>query len=115
VIVIHVPGIDAALDYVVAHWPDIINGSFEALGGFFILLSVLKLHRAKCVSGVSYVHVAFFSAWGYWNLYFYPHLDQWLSFWGGLFLVATNTWWLGQIVYYNRWPGGAALYSECGR
>ena len=81
--------------------PDFINGAFEACGGFFIALSVLTLHRAKVVSGVSAVHVAFFTAWGFWNLFFYPHLDQWLSFWGGLFLVAVNLVWLGQIAYYN--------------
>lgn len=87
-------------------WPDIINGAFETLGGAFIALSVVKLHREKLVHGVSWLHVAFFSTWGYWNLYFYPHLDQWLSFAGGAILVAVNTTWLAQIVYYNRWPGG---------
>lgn len=86
--------------------PDFINGAFETAGGFFILLSVIKLHREKMVRGVSWLHAGFFATWGYWNLFFYPHLDQWLSFWGGLFLVAVNTWWLGQLVYYGRNPGG---------
>ena len=83
-------------------WQDFVNGAFESLGGFFILLSVVKLHRDKTVRGVSWIHVAFFASWGYWNLYFYPHLDQWFSFWGGAFLVAVNTIWLGQLVYYGR-------------
>lgn len=98
-------------------WQDFTNGMFEMLGGLFILLSVVKLQRQKTVSGVSWIHVAFFSSWGYWNLYFYPHLDQWLSFAGGALLVATNTWWLGQIVYYGRWPGGRPerrVWPECG-
>ena len=82
--------------------PDLINGALEASGGLFIALSVVKLHRAKVVSGVSAVHVGFFSTWGFWNLFYYPHLDQWLSFWGGFFLVAVNCVWLGQIFYYNR-------------
>jgi hypothetical protein len=80
--------------------PDMINGLFESCGGFFVLLGVLNLHRAKTVRGVSWIHVAFFSSWGYWNLYFYPHLNQWLSFSGGVFLVAVNTCWLAQIGYY---------------
>lgn len=82
--------------------PDLINGLFECLGGFFIALSVIKLYREKLVRGVSWKHAAFFSAWGYWNLFFYPHLDQWLSFAGGAFLVAVNTTWLLQMLYYTR-------------
>jgi uncharacterized membrane protein YfcA len=81
---------------------DIINGLFECSGGFFILLSILRLHKDKQVRGVSWLQVGFFSSWGFWNLYFYPHLGQWLSFAGGMFLVLANTFWLGQIAYYSR-------------
>ena len=80
--------------------PDLINGLFETAGGLFIMLSIRTLHRVKLVRGVSWIHVSFFSSWGYWNLYYYPTLDQWFSFWGGVFLVAANTYWLGQIVFY---------------
>jgi hypothetical protein len=82
--------------------PDIINGLFESAGGFFIALSVIKLYREKLVRGVSWVHAAFFSTWGYWNLFFYPNLGQWFSFFGGAFLVAMNTAWLFQMAYYLR-------------
>ena len=84
------------------HVMDLINGIFESCGGFFIALSVFKLHHEKVVRGVSWVHVSFFTGWGFWNLAFYPYLDQWASFWGGFLLVAVNTVWLGQIFYYNR-------------
>jgi hypothetical protein len=87
-------------------WQDIVNGIFESLGGFFIMFSVVKLYRDKQVRGVSWVHAGFFSSWGYWNLYYYPHLDQWFSFWGGVLLVSINTFWLGQLLYYGQWPGG---------
>lgn len=82
--------------------PDLINGTFESLGAFFILQSVIKLHRDKVVRGVSWLHSGFFAAWGYWNLFYYPHLDQWFSFVGGVGIVAANTFWLGQIIYYTR-------------
>lgn len=82
--------------------PDIINGLFESLGGFFILLSIRRLHREKLVRGVSWVHAAFFTTWGFWNLFFYPQLGQWMSFAGGAFLVAANTAWLLQMWYYLR-------------
>ena len=65
-------------------WPDLINGTFEASGSLFILRSIFLLHKQKLVRGVSLIHVAFFMAWGWWNLYYYPHLGQWLSFWGRL-------------------------------
>lgn len=84
------------------NWMDFVNGTFESLGGFFILLSVVKLYHDKRVRGVSWIHAAFFSSWGYWNLAYYPHLGQWMSFIGGAFLVAVNTVWLLQMLYYLR-------------
>lgn len=81
---------------------DLVNGLFETLGGFFVLLSVRRLHRDKIVRGVSWVHVAFFAAWGYWNLAYYPSLGQWFSFAGGVGVVAINTAWLAQLIYYSR-------------
>jgi hypothetical protein len=82
--------------------PDLINGTFESCGAFFIFQSVLKLHRDKMVRGVSWLHSGFFAVWGYWNLFYYPHLEQWVSFVGGIGIVSTNTFWLCQIVYYTR-------------
>jgi hypothetical protein len=81
---------------------DTVNGLFEGAGAFFIFQSVLKLRRDKMVRGVSWLHSGFFAAWGYWNLFYYPGLHQWLSFWGGVGIVTTNTLWLLQIIYYTR-------------
>jgi len=82
--------------------PDFINGSFEACGGYFIYLHIAKLYHDKQVRGVSWKAVAFFGSWGYWNLFYYPHLDQWMSFLGGVGIVTANTIWLGQMFYYLR-------------
>lgn len=82
--------------------PDIINGLFEVFGGVFITMSIIKLHRDKQVAGVNWLMIAFFAAWGYWNLYFYPSLGQWWSFWGGIGVVITNTIYLGMLIYYSR-------------
>ena len=81
---------------------DLINGTFEFCGGFAIYLSIRNLHRAKIVRGVSWAQVAFFSSWGCFNLWFYPSINQWFSFAGGLFLVTMNSIWLTQIAYYLR-------------
>lgn len=83
-------------------WPDCINGAFELFGGAFILSSVLKLHREKMVRGVSWWHMGFFMAWGYWNLIYYPCLGQWLSFAGGVLIVIANTAYFSQLIYYRK-------------
>ncbi len=82
--------------------PDLINGMFEMLGGVAIMASILKLVKEKKVRGVHWLQAAFFASWGWWNLYYYPYLDQWASFTGGVFLMLTNSVWLWQMVYYNR-------------
>lgn len=82
--------------------PDIINGIFELGGSPLILLSIFKLLKDKRVKGVSKYHVGFFTSWGLWNLFYYPHLDQWASFIGGLFIVITNTIWLSLMLYYIK-------------
>lgn len=81
--------------------PDIINASFEFFAGFFILLSILKLHQDKLVRGISINHVSFFWAWGAWNIFYYPHLEQYWSLVGAMLVLAFNTVWTGQIIYYN--------------
>lgn len=81
---------------------DLINGLFELLGGFFILLSVFKIHKSKDAGSIHWGHMAFFTVWGFWNLFYYPSLDQWYSFAGGAWLVAINAIYLGQVIYYGR-------------
>ena len=87
--------------------PDLINGSFELLGGFFILNHCRALYAHKMVKGVSIISTIFFSSWGIWNLYYYPYLGQWLSFAGGLLISAANLLWIAMMVYYTRNPGNA--------
>lgn len=81
---------------------DLINGIFELCGGFFCMFSVKKLYKDKKVFGISWIHVIFFTSWGYWNLFYYPALGQWLSFAGGVLLVLVNTIYTVMLIYYNR-------------
>lgn len=80
---------------------DIINGLFELLGGSLLILNIIQLRKDKCIKGVSWTPVAFFTSWGLWNLYYYPSLEQWFSFFGGLFIVVINSVWLALVLYYN--------------
>lgn len=82
--------------------PDVINGTYELLGGVFLLVNCFKLLKDKEVKGISITASAFFTSWGYWNLYYYPSLNQWFSFAGGILIVAANTWWVYLAIYYAR-------------
>jgi len=79
---------------------DAINGAFEILGALFVYLSIRQLYSDKMVRGVHWAAVAYFSTWGAWNLYYYPSLDQWASFFGAIAICSANTIYLGMIFYY---------------
>lgn len=82
--------------------PDGINSLFEMAGGMFVLLSVWRLWRDKSVRGVSMTGVGFFAFWGYWNLLYYPSIEQWSSFAGAMGVALANTIWLVQIGWYTH-------------
>lgn len=82
--------------------PDLINGAFELAGGALCWLNVQKILKDKCVIGVYWPIQAFFTAWGVWNLFYYPLLGQWASFVGGVFLVIGNTVWVVLAAYYAK-------------
>jgi hypothetical protein len=81
--------------------PDAINGAFEAFGGVMNMINVMRLYRDKGYSGISAVPTAFFTAWGLWNLLYYPILGQWISFTGGLLIVSANAVWVAMALYYG--------------
>lgn len=83
-------------------WQDAVNGAFESLAGFAVLLHCLRLYKDKMVKGVSILATTFFFTWGVWNMYYYPHLDQWMSFFGGLFIVTANCAWIVMLIYYSN-------------
>lgn len=76
------------------NYPDLVNGSFEMFGAFATLVNVLKIAKDKKTRGVNGGSMMFFLSWGIWNLYYYPHLDQWASFTGGLIMTTLNLIWL---------------------
>jgi len=81
---------------------DTINGLFELVGGIICWLNVRKLLIDKSIKGVHWGVQAFFSVWGVWNLYYYPSLGQWCSFWGGVFLMTGNAIWTVLAIHYIR-------------
>lgn len=81
--------------------PDLINSLFEFSGGLFILNHCRVLYAHKKVAGVSVLSTVFFFTWGVWNCWYYPHLEQMLSFYGGLTISAANCLWVGMLIYYK--------------
>lgn len=82
--------------------PDLINGTFEATAGLMVANHCRRVLKDKQVKGVSIISSAFFTSWGFWNLYYYPHLNQWLSFLGGLSIVTANTVWVCLMLKYRK-------------
>lgn len=81
---------------------DLINGLFECGGGLLVLLHCRAVIRDKAVAGVSIFATTIFTSWGFWNLYYYPSLEQWFSLAGGLVIVAANMLWLVLLIKYRR-------------
>ena len=74
--------------------PDMVNGAFESVGSVFVWLNVRQILRDRDIRGVYWPVTAFFAVWGVWNLYYYPSLEQWASFWAGVALCAGNVVWV---------------------
>lgn len=84
--------------------PDLVNGIFEAGGAAMAWRNAAQLRKDKEIKGVYWPIYVFYSAWGVWNLWYYPALEQWFSFYAGAVLVAGNLVWLAQAVriWWNR-------------
>jgi hypothetical protein len=82
--------------------PDLINGGFELISSIMVWWNIATLYRDKEIKGVHIVPTAFFFSWGIWNLFYYPHLNQWLSFFGGCSIVLANGIWVLQMFHYGQ-------------
>lgn len=82
--------------------PDLGNGTFELVGGLLNWMNVYRLYKDKALRGVHYLPAMFFTAWGYWNCFYYPHLHQWFSFTGGLVIVLANSAWVYLALKYRK-------------
>lgn len=81
---------------------DSLNGSFEAAGSIAVWINVRQLLKDKMIRGSRWEMMLFFTSWSAWNLYYYPHLGQWLSLAGGASLALANAVWTALAVYYIK-------------
>jgi len=82
-------------------WFDLINGLFEASGAFVQSFNLKKTYRDKMVRGIQWQTMVFFTSWGWWNILYYSHIEQPLSFYGGVALTMVNTTWCFLLAYYT--------------
>lgn len=81
--------------------PDIINASFEFIAAFMLARNCWFTYKAKGTKGISIASSVFFALWGYWNIFYYPHLGQMISFYAGIMVTAINSVWVIQMIYYR--------------
>jgi len=84
--------------------PDITNALFELAGGYFTWINAWVLFKDKEIKGIYLPAWFFFTAWGVWNLFYYPALGQWYSFYAGIALVSGNVMWVSLAFKYAIWP-----------
>jgi len=83
-------------------FPDLINGLFEAFGFVAVMFSVVRVYKDKKVAGISLVTTIFFTSWGFWNLFYYPHLGQTFSAGAAGLVCLANSLWCALLFYYGR-------------
>ena len=95
--------------------PDLINASFEFFCGFFILNHCRVILKDKSVKGVSIISTIFFTLWGFWNCFYYPYLDQYLSFIGGIVIAFANAFYVYLLIKYYKNEKSSYVCTECPR
>jgi len=83
-------------------WQDLVNGMFESGSGLILIMNIVRLLKDKAIRGVYIWPTFVFTMWGYWNMYYYTHLAQPLSFYGGLIVASCNTIWIILAIKYRK-------------
>lgn len=81
---------------------DIINATFETCASGFVLLNARDIWRRKAVAGQTAPTLVFFTAWGVWNIVYYPSLDQWASTAGAWGVTIANALTLALVLKYRK-------------
>ena len=81
---------------------DFINALFEFGAALFIFNHCRVVLKDRSVAGVSILSTFVFFLWGLWNMYYYPSLNQYASFYAGLFIVVANACWVFLLLKYRK-------------
>ena len=80
---------------------DFINGGYEFFGSIAVWVNVIAIYKDKKYAGVRIAPFVFFTSWSVWNLYYYPHLNQWISLIGGFSIMLANVAYLTMMIKYR--------------
>jgi hypothetical protein len=80
---------------------DLINALFECSGGAFVALNAWDIYRKKRVAGQTLTAIGFFTAWGAWNMIYYPAIGQWWSTAGAWGVMLANATLVGLVLKYR--------------
>lgn len=82
--------------------PDLIGGIIYLVGAAFFCLNIRRTYLDKEIKGVNPAVVIFFALVNvYYGWFFYINDHPW-SLVGSIALGATQLYWWGQMIYYNR-------------
>jgi hypothetical protein len=84
--------------------PDGINGAFEVIGSVAVWANFCAVVKDRGYAGTRWPMMVFFMSWGMWNLYFYPHLGQAISFYASWSLSLANASVLAAMIYFGKKP-----------
>jgi hypothetical protein len=82
--------------------PDVINGIFEVCGSVAVWLNFAAILKDRGYAGTRVPMMAFFTSWGFWNLFFYSHLMQWVSLYASVLLTSGNVAVIAAMLYFGR-------------
>lgn len=80
---------------------DMINAIFETGGAILLTTNVKQLVRDKKLAGVRLIPTVWFNVWEFWNLFYYYHLSQMLSWIAGFAVLIVNITWVSLAIYYK--------------
>jgi hypothetical protein len=84
----------------VISWQDSVNAGFELACAILLWLNVRTLYRDKQIKGIALSPNFLYLGAGLWDLYYYPFLNQWISFVACLVYTTGFSLWLGMAVWY---------------
>jgi hypothetical protein len=82
--------------------PDQINSFFEVAGALLTWMNVKRVWQDRGYAGIYMPAVMLFTAWGFWNLWFYSHLAQTWSVAATVVMVSANSSWVGLMLWFGR-------------
>lgn len=92
----------AAITTMTPEYWDYGNAFFEIVGSVLIWLNVRRLYIDKEVKGYDWRVTMFWTAWGVFNMFFYPAMGLWVSFAGGVSIVIANAVWVTMVLHYRK-------------